>query len=384
VRLDSLGLVDHSVAWLARSSDPASDPDAHEIAGDFRVTEAAVEAAAVRIIDRFVPDIILSVNGLFAEERVIDEIARRRGIRICSYELAPRAGALLFSQTGPSVQFDTNEMWHQVEGRPLTPAQDRMLEQLLVDRASGVGAHERYFDTLEEDHDALRVHLGIAPGQRIVSLFTNVTWDSAVLRQHVGYASMLEWVESAVRIARDLPRIALVIRVHPADGKCDEPREAMARAVGELPPNVHFIAADQPISSYALLDLSDTILAYATTVGLEAAARGKPVVVAGATHYRERGFTWDIAGDDELRAAMADPALEMSDEQRTTARRYAFGFFFRWMVPFPPLEAGTGRIAAVASDPAELAPGRDPFVDFVCDRIVDGGHFILPDELVPG
>jgi hypothetical protein len=384
LRLDSLGLVDHSVAWVARSFDPASDPDASEIAGDFRVTEAAVEQAAERIIDRFAPDVIVSVNGLFAAERVITEVARRRNIRVCSYELAPRAGALLFSQTAPSVHFDTDDMWRLTRDRPLTPEQDQTLGRLLEDRASGVGAHESYFDTLEENHDALRETLGIAPGQRIVSLFTNVTWDSAVLRQHVGYASMLEWVESAVRFARDLPEIALVIRVHPADGKWgsrDEPQKAIARAVGELPPNVHFVGAEQPLSSYALLDISDTILAYATTVGLEAAARGKPVVVAGATHYRGRGFTRDIEGDDELLAAMTDPKPAMTDEQRTLARRYAFGFFFRWMVPFPPLEAGAGRVQSVTTDAAELERGRDPYLDFVCDRIIDGGPFILPDDL---
>jgi hypothetical protein len=29
-----------------------------------------------------------------------------------------------------------------------------------------------------------------------------------------------------------------------------------------------------------------------------------------------------------------------------------------------------------------LAPGGNPYVDFIADRIVDGKEFILPDEMV--
>jgi hypothetical protein len=381
--LEALGLVDHSVAWIARSADPAADPDGAEIAGDFRVTETAVADAAERILDRFAPDVVLAVNGLFAEERIIGDVARRRGIRVCSYEIGVRGGTLLYNQNGPAALFDTDELWTQTRDRALVPKQDAMLERLLDDRAAGVGAHETYFDSIERSDD-LRARLGVERGQRVISLFTNVTWDSACLRRHVSYPSMLAWLESAVRIARELPDVALVIRVHPADAKWgsrDDPHEALTRSLGALPPNVRIVGSTEALDSYAIVAISDTVLSYSTTVGLEAAARGRPVVVAGAVHYRGRGFTWDIESDDELRAAMADPRLAMTDEQVALARRYAFGFFFRWMVPFRPMEVAVGKIGSVTTDAADLEPGRDPYLDFACDRILDGGPFILPDEL---
>jgi len=382
--LEALGLVDHSVAWMARSFDPATDPDAAEIAGDFRVTEAAVAQAAERVFDRFSPDVVFLVNGIFAEERVISEVARRRGVRVCSYELGLRAGTLLFAQNGPAVRFDTDELWASTASLALTPEQDATLQQLLDDRAAGVGAHETYFHDVERDQEALRARLGIAPGQRVLSLFTNVTWDSGTLRRHVSYPSMLAWVESVVRIAGELPDVALIIRVHPADaiwGSRDDPYEMLSRRLGTIPQNVTFVAATEELNSYTLVDISDAVLVYASTVGLEAACGGRPVVVAGSTHYRGRGFTSDVVGDDELRAAMADPRPAMTDEQVALARRYTFGFFFRWMVPFRPMEAGGGAIGSVTTDAADLEPGRDPYLDFACDRILDGGPFILPDEL---
>lgn len=383
VSLDALGLIDHSVAWFARSADPTADPDSAEIVADFRVTEAAVERAAHRILGRFQPDVVLAVNGLFAQDRIIGEVSRRRGIRVCSYEFAPRRGTLRYDQNGPAAFFDGDELWHQTHDRAITPDQDAILQRLLDERAAGVGAHETYFNSVEQSED-LRARLGIAAGQRVIALFTNVTWDSACLRRHVSYPSMLAWVVSAARIARDLPDVTLVIRIHPAAtkwGTRDDPQDALVRSLGALPRNVRVVASTMAIDSYAIVAIADTVLAYSTTMGLEAAVRGRPVVVAGAVHYRGRGFTWDIEGDEALRAVMANPALAMTDEQVELARRYAFGFFFRCMIPFRPMEGRNGRVGAVTTDPGQLEPGRDPYLDFACDRILDGGPFILPDEL---
>ena len=63
------------------------------------------------------------------------------------------------------------------------------------------------------------------------------------------------------------------------------------------------------------------------------------------------------------------------------ARRYAFTFFFRAMIPFPVIQMVNGRPVAVPSTIEDLMPGQDPYLDFVCERILDGGDFTLPDEL---
>ena len=68
----------------------------------------------------------------------------------------------------------------------------------------------------------------------------------------------------------------------------------LATRLGRLPANVILVPPDQPLSSYGLLAVSDLVLGYTTTVGLEAAVRGIPVAVAAETHYRGRGFTTDI------------------------------------------------------------------------------------------
>ena len=65
--------------------------------------------------------------------------------------------------------------------------------------------------------------------------------------------------------------------------------------------------AEDPTSSYVFMDEADLGLVYTSTVGLELAARGVPVVVAAATHYRGRGFTVDPVNPDEYWATAEPP-----------------------------------------------------------------------------
>ena len=55
---------------------------------------------------------------------------------------------------------------------------------------------------------------------------------------------------------------------------------------------------------YELMESADFGLVYTSTTGLEMALRGKPVIVAGQTHYRDRGFTVDVSNREEFVAAI--------------------------------------------------------------------------------
>jgi hypothetical protein len=47
------------------------------------------------------------------------------------------------------------------------------------------------------------------------------------------------------------------------------------------------------VNTYDLVEVADLGLVYTTTVGMEMAMCGVPVIVSGQTHYRGRGFTYD-------------------------------------------------------------------------------------------
>lgn len=373
-----------SVPWFLHTSAVEDVPEGAAAAADYQVAVAGVERSAARILDDFRPDVVFMVNGLFAAERTIRQLALERGSRVPTYEMPPRQNTLFLSQDEPAARYAIDRLWERVRDRPLTAEQLERVRRLLADRVSGTGAYQRFFDRAETDVDALRRALSIDPGQRVTSLFTNLTWDSATLERNLSFDSMVDWMAAAIRAAGALEDVVLVLRIHPADARWGSREDAWGKAVElarGVPENVRVIHPTEPLSSYALLDMSDRALVYSSTTGLEAANRGIPVAVAAKVHYRGRGFTWDLERPADLESFMAAGQLEMDERRLDLARRYAFTYFFRASIPFPAIDLVEGKPVRVPRNAAAIAPGADPYLDLICDRLLDGGDFYVPDEL---
>jgi len=73
---------------------------------------------------------------------------------------------------------------------------------------------------------------------------------------------------------------------------------------------------------------------------MEMAMNGLPVIVAGQTHYRGRGFTHDpeswVTYFKMLGAMLENPsAFRLTRAQVESAWQYAYSFFFEYPRPFP-------------------------------------------------
>jgi len=128
-----------SVAWLLKATQLDGIPEAHGVTSDFAVAADGVTAAAERILNEFEPDIVFLLNGLFGAERAIRQVALSRGARAPTYEIAPRGGALVFSQDTPAPDYDVDRLWAAVGDRPLNAKQRSEVVGLLEDRARGIG-----------------------------------------------------------------------------------------------------------------------------------------------------------------------------------------------------------------------------------------------------
>jgi Capsule polysaccharide biosynthesis protein len=373
-----------STAWFTQSAHYEQTPDGAAVKRDFEISLAAVETAFGKILDRFRPDVVLAQNGLFAAERAVRAVAAERDVRVVTYENTAREGTLVFSETGAAPETATDALWEEQRSRPLSTVEAAQLDSLIQARETGTGAHERYFSRPPDpDGEAVRAALNIRPGIRVISAFTNLAWDSALLGKDVAYESQFDWLTRTLQTVAKQGDTLLVIRVHPAESRWGtaQPVEAEVKArFGELPPNVLLVRPDEPVSSYGLLAVSDLVLCYTTTIGLEAAVRGIPVAVAGETHYRGRGFTSDLRTHADLEKLVAE-LPKMSPHQMELARRYAFAYFFRCMIPFHAVQTVDHRLTEVAVSAEALTPGRDPHLDLICDRILDGGDFFLPPDL---
>lgn len=341
---------------------------------------------AESLLDRR-PDVVVVTNGLFFAERIVLELARRRGIDAVSYERGMLPQTVILDHDRPVVDFDLDPHWPAFRDRPLAAGEEERLDAYLAERAGGkIAAAIDLWPRMQRDGAEVAARLGLDPQRPLAALYSNILWDSAVYGRDVGFDGMLDWVLTTVRRFAAWPERQLVIRVHPAEVRVplaesrDRLGDRLRDALGSLPANVRLVSPNDPASSYTLLALADVALVYTSTFGLEAALHGKPVVVAGRTHYRGRGFTLDAA-DREGYPAVIDEAFtrrRLEPGELTLARRYAALFFFHYPQPFPWLvEAPRSERRLTFDRLAALDPGRDPVLDRICDAILDGRPVVV-------
>jgi len=197
----------------------------------------------------------------------------------------------------------------------------------------------KFYNSPVTDAERIQEELGLdfSRFEKIVSLYTNITWDTAALRRDRAFSSMMDWIKTFVHSVSQNNNILLLIRSHPAEDKVPREfrtmttvRDGLLEEYGDLPENVCVIPGASDISSYALCEISDINSVYTSTVGLEFALRGYKSYVAGLVHYGSKGFTGELLHKKEvaevLKLKKGDTRL--SEQQIDRAYKYAYVWLF--------------------------------------------------------
>ncbi len=299
---------------------------------------------ATRFLQVSRPETVLIPNGLVTELGVFYQAARHLNLKTITYEFNDQREQIWLSLNEVVMRQNTNALWAAKGSLALTDAEREKIIGLEDARSNAkkFGKGTRFWQEVASvGGEKLRADLGLDE-RPVVLLATNVLGDSLTLGRNIFTASMAEWVEKTAQYFAHRPDVQLVIRVHPGERLMKGPSMVgvLARALPQMPEHVHIIAPEQKINTYDLMEIASLGLAYTTTVGMEMAMRGVPVILAAQTHYRGRGFTYDPETWEEyyttLQTLLADlPSHRLSEAQVETAWNYAYRFFFDFPLNFP-------------------------------------------------
>lgn len=364
---------------LLRSGGDLS-PEYVEAYRRFTAAGLLVQSAARRIIDRHGVEIVFVLNGLFYAERILLDVATRRGLPVWSYERAKRIDSLIAAKNLPVLDQTFDDRWPKRSRTPLTSHQEERLDKYLQERFSGNVGIERLWDR--------RTDAGATTeGSSTAVLFTNVLWDTAVFDSEIAFDSMAKWVTHSIEWFRAHPERRLIIRIHPAEVRVpfklsrDPVHSRIEESVSRLPSNVRVVRPTDPVDSYALVRQARLVLVYASTIGLEAAVTGTRTIVAGATHYRGKGFTRDPSDPEQFDRELDDAFIGAGStaEEIELARRYAYLYFFEEIIPFSQVrEHPRSYVTFTYRTNEELRPGVDEALDALCDSILTGSPLRNP------
>ena len=289
-------------------------------------------------------DAIALPNGSILEFGMTYKVARYLGIPVTTYEFGEQSERIWLAQNDDVMRQDTSAMWKARKDDPLTEEEWARVKEFFAARQGG-GLWEnfsrRWQNVTAQGSEKLRADLGLDE-RPLVLLPANVLGDSLTLGRHTFSKSMTEWMVRTIEFFAKRDDVQFVLRVHPGEGIGWglSVYDILMEKFPELPENIHILPADAKVNTYDLVNTADVGLVFTTTVGMEMAMVGLPVIVTGRTHYRDKGFTLEPNSWDEyfelLEKVIADPkkyAPSRADVE--SAWTYAYRFFFEYPQPYP-------------------------------------------------
>lgn len=268
-----------------------------------RASYAAI--AAVQLRGRH--DVLLVPGGVWGSSGIWVDRARAADLRVASYDSGAHHN-LLVAVDGIACQLqDIPRAFSLLKTSGASRDERvRIAESTLAEiarRRSGIdkfGSQMRSAAALDEG----------ATGAVLVAL--NSSWDSAALGLHAVFDSNAEWIVETTKHVLENTAAAVIVRQHPVERldiarTSDDYRSLLSEHFGDHP-RVRFIAADDPVNTYDLLEQVVAVVVHTSTVGTEAAAHGKAVVTASDSYYANLGFVWRATSLAQYRQYLTDAA----------------------------------------------------------------------------
>lgn len=145
-------------------------------------------------------------------------------------------------------------------------------------------------------------------GKKTIAFFPTTPWEYSglVTRPHGYFEDQVEAVEALLQ-QMDSDEWVLVVRHHPPRaGLRARPEPAVWERVRGHPSLIE-IDAESGVDSYTLMDASTVVAVWVSTIGAEAIARGKPVMVMGEPYWLNHQWGISTPTPDHVGALLKQP-----------------------------------------------------------------------------
>ncbi|MEY4669666.1 MAG: hypothetical protein RL518_2365 [Pseudomonadota bacterium] len=261
------------------------------------VTGLLTYISVSRIIEQVKPSHMFCFNARYAPYRVAFEAARERGVEVITHERGHADDSFtVFSNYG-SIQtrpvFDGYERWKDV---PLSRDELMRVKTYFSNREQGTDSNFEPFIDFATEYSSVRGLLRIPAQARIVGVFTSSEYEFKLCPDYDSFTEQLDFIERLMVVFRERPDDYLVVRHHPYIGGNASSAQATAdhgfierayQLARQAPPNVRFIMPGERINTYALIHNIDAAIAFLSTAGVEAVARGVATASFSESAYKD-------------------------------------------------------------------------------------------------
>lgn len=334
------------------------------------------------------PVAVMVFNGMLFPEATARWIARKRNVPVVSHEVGMRPFSAFFTEGEATA--------YQVEipaDFQLSPHQDQQLDAYLSRRFKGdfSMAGIQFWPEMSGLGEGLLERMEAY--RQVVPIFTNVIFDTSQPHANVVFRHMFAWLDRVLKVIKSHPETLFVIRAHPDESRPGKSsQESVAAWVRERDvdalPNVVFIGPDDYFSSYEMIQRAKFVMIYNSTIGMEAAIMGAPVLCAGKARFTQLDTVFFPHSQDEylemLEQFLSADRVDAPKQHQVNARRFLYFQLYRTSLPFDsylePDGIWPGFVRLRKFHLEDLLPEHSPTLQVISDGLLKRAEFLLPES----
>lgn len=377
-------LVLPAARWILRRHNLVDNPQTRLLFRRYIRSAYSVIQEFENELKRQTPHAVVVFNGQFYPEAAVKWAARKHGIRVISHEVGLRPMTGFFTE-GESTAYPI-EIPSDFQ---LNRSQNALMDAYLAKRFQGDFSMGGVRFWQEIKHFDQTLETKIAKFNKLVPVFTNVVFDTSQPHANTLFTDMFAWLEEIIAQAARTPDTLFVLRAHPDETRI---RKAsletvenwiISNQVTEMH-NVHFIPPNEFISSYELIQRSNFVLIYNSTIGMEAVLMGKYVLCAGKARFTQLPIVEFPESKVEyiniLRQRLNGDIPEVRVENIQNARKFLFYQLFRSSLPFEHLKPSIrGTHASLCWFDVDSLR-EDKTISVIYQGLFEGGDFLLYED----
>jgi len=372
--------------WILRIHHLNDDDPTRYLLREYILSAWNVAQKFSKLLDETNPRAVVVFNGQFYPEATARYLAQIRGIRVITHEVGLQPASAYFTE-GEATAYPIR-IPDEFE---LNDEQNAKLDVYLAKRFQGnftMAGIKFWADMQGLDQSFLQKAAGF---KQIVPIFTNVIFDTSQPHANTVFKDMFDWLDLALEVIRLHPQTLFVIRAHPDELRVRKAsRETVAAWVeatgADKEPNVVFIAPNETLSSYELIQRSKFVMVYNSTIGLEASIMGAAVLCAGKARFTQYPTVFFPQTVDDIRRKMKEfldvEKIDVPPEFKRNARRFLYYQLFRTSLPFgdylePSVRTTQTRLKSFALE--QLLPENAKAMAAIFDGLLNDGDFLLKE-----
>ncbi|MDT8339535.1 MAG: hypothetical protein RQ763_10060, partial [Sulfurimonas sp.] len=286
-----------------------------------------------RLLLEIQPKFVLSSHGVYSTWGGALEACKRLKVDVMVWGRGYVGGNIVVARNQSYLYERAIEPTKYWENSLLNTEQKDKLKNYLLAKRNPKSAvdHVNYYNGLKSSKvENIYETLGLKENRIKFALFPNIPWDGTTFSSSATFPTMELFFEKTINWFKNHPEYDLIIRAHPAELKnkgLETIKDLIDSIFPELPSNVYFLKPDHEVSSYEVEEISDVCLMYASTMALEIAYFGRPVIQAGQSNVSNKGFIFEPKSIKEYESLLdkaSKKELHMTDDMKERVEKYAY------------------------------------------------------------